>query len=94
MELAGIDPERDVEVLLEGDVLHIRAERHEEEKAEGRYFFRREHRYGSFLRDVRLPKAASEGDVHATYKDGILELRVAMKDADLRSAKKIPIAKR
>jgi Hsp20/alpha crystallin family len=33
-------------------------------------------RYGSFYRAVPLPAAAHEADVHASYQDGILEVRV------------------
>ena len=37
---------------------------------------RTEFRYGSFRRIIRLPRMASPDDVKATYKDGILEVRI------------------
>jgi len=92
-ELAGVDPDKDIEVSVEGDMLHIRAERREEEKTESRDYVRREHRYGSFHRDIPLPKGISEGDVKASYKNGILEVRAPMKEAELAAVKKIPVAK-
>jgi HSP20 family molecular chaperone IbpA len=55
IEIAGIDPERDVEVSLDGDVLHISAERREEEETKERDYTRRELRLGSFRRDVLVP---------------------------------------
>jgi len=90
-ELAGIDPDKDVEISVSDHTLHIEAERREEEKKEGRDYVRQEFRYGSFVRDLPLPSGASEGDVKATYKDGILEVRVPMPEA--KPLTKIPIAK-
>ena len=40
---------------------------------------RSEFRYGSYTRALALPKGASEKDVKATYKDGILEVTVPFK---------------
>jgi len=94
-ELAGIDPEKDVEITVANGVLHIEAHRREEEKKEGKDFFRRELRYGSFSRDLALPEGVTEADVKATYKDGILEVRVPVptaKEAGTET-KKIPVTK-
>src|ERR1019366_6989546 len=94
VELAGIDPDKDVEVSVEGDVLHIGAERREEEKKEERNYVRRELRYGSFHRDLPLPKGITQADVKASYKDGILEVRVPAPAEDSAPASvKIPIDK-
>ena len=93
VELAGIDPERDVEISVKDDVLHIGAERREEEKTEGRDYVRRELHYGAFHRDLALPKGVSDAEVKASYKDGILEIRVPMPKTDAEAPKKIPVAK-
>ena len=93
LELAGVDPVRDVEICLEGDMLHICAERHEEEKLEARDYVRREFRYGSVSRDVPIPKGVSEKDITATYKDGLLEIRMPIPTMELGSSKKIPVVK-
>jgi HSP20 family protein len=74
VELPGIDPDKDVEITVADGILTIQAERHEE-KQEGK---RSEFRYGSFSRTCRLPEGADESDVTATYKDGILEVSVAI----------------
>ncbi len=92
-ELAGLDPDKDIELSVEGDILHIRAERHEEEKTEGRDYVRREQRYGLFQRDIPLPKGISETAIKASYKQGILEVRAPMAKGDLEAVKKIPVAK-
>jgi len=94
VELAGIDPDRDVEISVEGGKLHINAERREEEKVEERDYARREFYYGAFHRDLPLPKGTSGVDVKASYKDGILEVRVPMtKDEALEPGMKIPVTK-
>lgn len=77
-ELPGIDPEKDVEVTVEGDLLHIRAERREEEETSERDFHRRELRYGSFSRTVQLPEGVDDDNVTATYEAGILEVRAPL----------------
>lgn len=71
-ELPGIDPAKDVEVEVEGDMLHIRGERREETKEKNH----REFHYGSFRRTVSLPKGADADKITASYNDGVLEVRV------------------
>lgn len=93
VELPGIDPDKDVEISVVGDMLHIGAERREEEKTEGRDYVRREHRYGSFHRDIPFPKGTSEADIKASYKDGILEVRVPVKKPEPQAVKKISVTK-
>ena len=75
-ELAGIDPEKDVDITVKDGVLQISAQRRVEEKTEDKGYTRHELRYGSFSRALPLPDGASESDIKATYKDGILEIRV------------------
>jgi HSP20 family protein len=94
VELPGIDHDKDVQISLVGDTLHIDAERREEEKTEGRDYVRREIHYGSFHRELPVPKGTSEADIQASYKDGILEVRVPMTKAESEPAKKIPVTKK
>src|SRR5436190_1626113 len=62
-ELPGIDPDKDVEITVTGDVLRIHAERQIEHK-EGH---RSEFRYGSFTRSLELPRGVTVKDVKAAY---------------------------
>lgn len=89
-EMPGIDPDKDVQVNVSGHVLHIHAERREETKAEEKGTYRSEFHYGSFTRTLALPAEAKEGDVKATYKDGILEVRLPV-DRKAAAATKIPV---
>ena len=86
-ELPGIDPEKDVEVTVEGDILTIHGERQEEERDKNHSEFR----YGSFSRSMRLPRSATTDEVKATYTDGVLEVRVHMRKADQPTPTKIPV---
>jgi len=88
-ELAGIDPEKDVEVTVGSGYLTIRAER--SDKIQGKH--RSEFRYGSFSRTLTLPVNADEDAVTASYRDGILTVSVGLKTEEKKSAKKIEVVK-
>ena len=89
-ELPGIDPDKDVEVTVTDGVLRIHAQRTERTKHEDAKHYRSEFTYGSFGRTFRLPAGATEQDVKATYKDGILEVRVPV-DERKASTQKVPV---
>ena len=90
-DLPGIDPDKDVELTVSHGILHIEAERREEEKREEKGYVRRELRYGSLSRSLPLPEGATEADIAATYKDGVLEIRIP--EPKHEPAKKIAISK-
>jgi HSP20 family protein len=82
-ELPGVDPERDIDVSVENGVLTIAAERRESSRE--KFEFHSEFRYGSFVRQVRLPSGTSPEVVSATYKDGVLEIRMPKPSAEAAS---------
>jgi HSP20 family protein len=86
-ELAGIDPEKDVEVTVGAGYLTIHAERHD--KTEGKH--RTEFRYGSFSRSLSLPAQANPEDVKASYDHGILTVSVGLKAEKKEEVKKIEV---
>jgi HSP20 family protein len=90
-EMPGIDPERDAEVTLSDGMLRITAERRDETDSDTRGH-RSEFRYGSYSRAVALPAGATSADVAATYRDGILEVRIPV-DEDTARSKRIPITR-
>lgn len=71
-ELPGVDPDKDVELKVEGDMLTIRGERREEKKDKNH----KEFHYGLFSRSIPLPTGVKAEDITATYTDGVLEVRV------------------
>lgn len=90
-ELPGIDPDKDVEVTVSEGTLNIRAERHEEHEQEEHGYLRQELRYGSLTRSLPLPGGVTEADIRASYKAGMLEIRIPEPRKVAES--KIPIAK-
>ena len=93
-ELPGIDPEKDVDVSISEGALHISAHREErtEEKAKGSY--RSEFRYGSFERTLPLPDGATPDSVTASYKDGVLEVRVPIPETPpAPPSSKVPVTR-
>lgn len=90
-EMPGIDPDKDVELTVANGTLHIRGERREEELKHEKGYRRRELHYGSFSRTLPLPAGTKESDITASYKDGILEIRVP---SPKESATRVPIEKK
>lgn len=90
-ELPGVDPEKDVDISVQDHSLLINAHRQErkEEKEKGSY--RSEFRYGSFSRTLPLPEGVTDQDIQATYRDGVLEVRVPVPEQKQAAAKKIEV---
>jgi HSP20 family protein len=86
-EIAGINPEKDLEVSAGADYLSIRAERSSQVESKHRSEFR----YGSFSRTLPLPSGADIDDVTAEYANGILTIKVAVKGERKEAVKSIPV---
>ncbi|OFX33621.1 MAG: hypothetical protein A2Z07_04415 [Armatimonadetes bacterium RBG_16_67_12] len=74
-ELPGIDP-KSVSVTVTGDGLGIKGEAKVEHEEKARNYYRRELRYGSFQRTIPLPTEVKSEDTKASFKHGILEVKV------------------
>lgn len=74
-ELPGVDP-KNVNVTVQDNTVTIEAEAKEEQEERGRNYLRRELRYGQFFRTVALPAEVKADAAKATYRNGVLELRV------------------
>jgi HSP20 family protein len=92
-ELPEIDPDKDVEVTMSDGMLHIRAHRTERSEHKDKEGYRSEFRYGSFERDVLLPSGVEDTDVAATYKDGVLEVRVPVPPAPKDTTTKVTVTR-
>lgn len=77
-ELPGIDPDKDVELTVSDGTLRIMARREERSEKREKDAYRTEFRYGTFVRELVLPPGVEEKDIDASYKDGILEIRVPL----------------
>jgi HSP20 family protein len=67
-DLPGVDPDKDITLTIEGDVLRLRGERRAEKHDE----HRTEIRYGSFERVLPVPFGTKPEDLTAEYADGVL----------------------
>ncbi len=93
-EVPGIDPAKDVDIELVGNDLRIQVRHEEKSEHKGKEGYRSEFRYGTFSRTVSLPGPVSEGDIRATYDDGILEVRIPVPDETGGTAsRKIPVSR-
>jgi HSP20 family protein len=91
VEMPGIDPEKDVDISVDGDMLTIKGEKTEEKetKAEDRYL--RERKYGRFERRIALPDGVDSDAIKASYDKGILTVRVPLPVEAAPEAHKIPV---
>jgi HSP20 family protein len=74
-DLPGI-PEDKISVEFDDGSLTVSGERERAEEVKEDRFYRYERRFGSFTRTVGLPQGASEDDVKADYRDGVLKVTV------------------
>jgi HSP20 family protein len=77
-DLPGIDPET-IEVTVDRGVLTVGAQR-SEEYAEGESPFIRERVKGTFTRRVYLAEALDADKIEAAYSDGVLAVRVPLRE--------------
>ena len=87
-EMPGLDKEN-IKINLTEDRLEISAEtKKEEEKREKGYVYR-EMRRGNYYRDVALPSPVDPNNAQASYKNGILEIK--MPKTEIKEKKEIKV---
>ncbi len=74
-ELPGIDP-KSVTVTITAEGLCIKGEAKADHEEKGRNYYRRELRYGAFQRTVPLPTEVKSEETKASFRHGILEVKV------------------
>ncbi len=88
-EIPGVKKE-DITVSIEGNLVTVSAELKEvKEQKKDEKVLRRERYSGKAYRSFTLGKSIDSGGAQATYKDGVLELRLPKKEAVM--ARKITI---
>ena len=93
-ELPGLDPDKDVDISVSDGMLRISAQRRLEESTEDKGYLRHELRYGTFTRALPLPEGVSEDNITASYRNGILEIRVPLPEQPTpEEPKKIAVQK-
>ena len=88
--IPGVDP-KDVDISVEDDVLTIKGDYEKREETNEENYVRRELRYGSFLRTLRLPPTVDAEHADAQFENGMLKLTLPKKaEARARSIKITP----
>lgn len=89
-ELPGID-EKDVEVLVDDDVLTIRGEKKSETEDKDRHFSERY--YGRFERSIALPFEVEDGKAEASFRNGVLTVTLPKSAKAQEKARRIAISR-
>ena len=79
----------DISVTFENNVLTLKGERKLEQEVKRENFQRIERRYGSFTRAFTLPPTVDGGQISASYKDGVLTIRLPQREE--AKPKQIPV---
>ena len=94
VDLPGME-EKDIDVSVVGNRLTIRGEKksetEEKDAKEGRQFHKVERLSGSFQRTMDMPFDIGDGDVSATFKNGVLTVTIQKPAEVQEKAKKIDV---
>jgi HSP20 family protein len=90
-ELPGIDPKQ-VEISVTEDTLTLKGEARTEQEEKKRNYYRRELRYGAFVRSIALPSGVQGDKASASYKNGILEIKVPKSERAKPKTVKVEVA--
>jgi HSP20 family protein len=89
-ELPGLE-EKDVEVLLDENLLTIRGEKKDEREEKKRNYYFSEVSYGQFQRSIPLPAGIDRDKAKATFKKGVLRLTLPKTEPAASQRRRIDI---
>jgi HSP20 family protein len=89
-ELPGLEPE-DINISLDHNILTVSGEKHAEKEEKDKRYYRVERSYGSFSRSIPLPEGVEEDNIDATFKRGVLKIKLPKTAEAQKKSKKITI---
>jgi HSP20 family protein len=89
IEVPGMRKE-DCQISIEGNMLVVKGEKHSEREHKDSTYHVRERAYGAFERSVYLPRTVDSDKARASYKDGVLIVRLPKLAEE--SSRSIPVA--
>lgn len=89
-ELPGIKREN-IDIQLAADSITISGQKKSEEKVEHKDYYRLERSYGSFTRRFQLPVETQTDKARATFKDGVLEVRIPKSVSAAQRVRKLTV---
>ena len=90
-ELPGLTKD-DVEVNVTEEAITIQGQRREEHERNEEGFYVTERSYGTFYRTVPLPEGVITDSAEASFKDGVLEIRLQAPPNEVRKGRRIQIS--
>lgn len=90
VEVPGVS-EKDVQVEVSNNIMTIKGEKKQEKEEKDKDFYRIERSYGSFQRVLSLPEDADQTDIKATFKNGILKVRMPRRALPASEVKQIDV---
>lgn len=89
-ELPGLKKE-DVDLNITDDVITIQGQRRHEHEEQREGFFHSERSYGSFYRAIPLPEGVLTDTADASFKDGVLEIKMQAPPNEVSRGRKLEI---
>jgi HSP20 family protein len=82
----------DIDVNVENNTLTLRGERRFDEQVRQEQFHRIERAYGAFVRQFSLPSTVDSTKIGAEYKNGVLTIRLPLREEAKPRSVKIDVA--
>lgn len=89
-EIPGMKKE-EISIDFAGDVVTISGEKKSEEKTERKDYYRVERSFGSFTRKLHLPVEIQVDKAKASFKEGVLEIRMPKSETEKQKTRKITV---
>jgi HSP20 family protein len=90
-EIPGLTKD-EIDITIEGNTLTIKGEKKKEEEVKEEDYYRCERTYGAFFRSVELPMAVQTDKVNASFKNGVLEIRLPKTEEAKKNVVKVKVA--
>jgi HSP20 family protein len=90
-EIPGLTKD-EIDITLEGNTLMIKGEKKKEEEVKEEDYYRCERTYGAFSRSIDLPVAVQTDKVNASFKNGVLEIRLPKTEEAKKNVVKVKVA--
>jgi HSP20 family protein len=90
-EIPGLTKD-EIDISLDGKMLTIKGEKKKEEEVKEEHYYRCERTFGAFSRAIELPVKVTPDNVNASFKNGLLEIRLPKADDAKKNVVKVKVA--